>query len=370
MKIKIFDSVSDFYGSSRICRLIIEILRDSGHSVDAYVCLERLPADQIYAKNISFPMLVMAYLKNDPIAYIFGFIKRLHNFRTSLPLLLSDTDLIYCNTLSTVPVAWCCKRLGIPTVLHLHESANSVFIQLVGRLLLPIVADRLICVSHAVAKSWMLDKHPKTRVIHNGIPVYIEPGEVLPDQPRPYDLCFVGRLTEKKGIFFFLAALDVLSRDKPHLIKGQLRVAIAGGTLPGQVLPAEIQAMKSRENLEITYLGEIDDASHLFLQSKVACVPSLFRDPFPTVVLEAMRAGCAVVATELGGSREALAGACGELVKPGDVEALVDAIVRQHSDWVPATASHNRHVFTEQFTFDKFSNRLNALDILQNKARR
>jgi glycosyltransferase involved in cell wall biosynthesis len=367
MKIKIFDSVSDHYGSSRICRLIIQVIRDSGHDVDAYVCVERLPESQVYANTIAFPMLVMAYMKSAPLTYIFGFLARLRKFRKSLPSLLISSDLVYCNTLATVPVAWCCKKLGIPTVLHLHETANSAFMGLIGRLLLPLVADRLICVSHAVARSWKLDRHQKTRVIHNGIPDYSQPEQVLSDHPRPYDLCFVGRLTEKKGIRFFLAALDMLSSEKPQLIDGQLKVAIAGGTLPGQDLPPELEAMATRDNLQITYLGEIDDASDLFLMSKVACVPSLFSDPFPTVVLEALRAGCAVIATELGGSREALAGACGELVVPGDVVALVDAIVRQHSEWVFATAIHNRQVFTENFTFNQFNSRLLTLDLLDKK---
>ncbi len=364
MKITVFDSVSDYYGSSRICRLIMQVIRDAGHKVDAYVCVERLPEAQIYAKTIDFPMLVMAFLRKAPFTYVREFFSRFRKFRAVLPSLLTDTDLVYCNTLATVPVALCCKLLGIPTVLHLHETANSIFMRLVGRLVLPRVANRLICVSDAVAKSWQIDMHPNTLVIHNGIPDLVEPERVLSDKSRPYDLCFVGRLTEKKGIGFFLAALDVLSREKPQRIDGQLKVVIAGGTLPGQSLPRELDVITSRNNLQITYLGEISDASEVFIKSKVACVPSLFSDPFPTVVLEAMRAGCAVVATEIGGSREALAGACGELIKPGDVDGLVDAIVRQHSEWVPDSALHNRKVFTEHFTFEQFSKRLLKLDLL------
>ena len=135
--------------------------------------------------------------------------------------------------------------------------------------------------------------------------------------------------------------------------------------MPGQPLPVELESMTSRDDIKIIFLGEIDDASNVFLQSKVACVPSLFSDPFPTVVLEAMRAGCAVVATELGGSREALAGARGELVRPSDVIALTDAILRQVSEWVPSTAEHNRQIFTENFTFEQFKDRLLTLDLLK-----
>lgn len=364
MKITIFDSVSDQYGSSRICRLIIQIIREAEHDVDAYVSFERLPSSQHYARTIVFPLLVMTYLRTAPISYIRDFFARIRTFRSALPSLLTDPDLVYCNTLATLPVAWCCKVRGIPTVLHLHEMATSTFMGFVGRFVLPRVADRLICVSAAVANSWQIDNHPKTRVIHNGIPDLAHPERAETGQKRPYDLCFVGRLTEKKGIGFFLAALDALCRTQPPRFDQLLNVVIAGGTLPGQPLPPELESIASRTNIQINYLGEIDDTSEVFLQSKVACVPSLCHDSFPTVVLEAMRAGCAVVASELGGAKEALAGARGELVPPGDVTALVEAIVRQHAEWSPATISHNRQVFSEQFTFEQFRARLLTLDLL------
>lgn len=364
MKISIFDSVSDQYGSSRICRLIMQVMRDAGHNVEAYVCVDRLPESQRYAKTVAFPMLVMAHIRQAPLRYMIDFVSRLFSFKAKLPTLLTNTNLVYCNTLGTLPVAWCSKQLGIPTVLHLHETANSSIMRFIGRIVLPRVADRLICVSVAVAKSWQIDQHPSTRVIHNGIAdlSVLERAEL--GKTRQYDLCFVGRLTEKKGIGFFLAALDELSSAQQPRFASQLHVVIAGGVLPGQPLPPALENIASHSNLQITYLGEIDDTSAVFLNSKVACVPSLFQDPFPTVVLEAMRAGCAVVASELGGAREALSGACGELVPPGNIPTLVEAIVRQHEEWTPASVSHNREVFSGQFTFDKFRNRLLSLDIL------
>jgi glycosyltransferase involved in cell wall biosynthesis len=371
MRITVFDSVSDHYGSSRICRLIIQIIREAGHELDAYVSDEKLPESQRYAGCISFPILVMTHLRNTPSSYIRDFFARMRKFYVKLPKLLADSDLVYCNTLGTLPVACCCKLRGVPTVLHLHETASSVFLQLVGRVLLPRVADRIVCVSEAVARSWQLERHPNTRVIHNGIPDLSYPELPETGESRRYDLCFVGRLTEKKGIGVFLAALDVLGNEPSARLDRPLKVVIAGGVLPGhqQVLQA-LGEITSSKNLQITYLGEIDDVGEVFLQSRVACVPSLFHDPFPTVVLEAMRAGCSVVASELGGAREALAGAYGELVPPGDVSALVEAIVRQHAAWGPTTVLHNRQVFANQFTFERFRERLLVQDFLTSAQKR
>jgi glycosyltransferase involved in cell wall biosynthesis len=62
-------------------------------------------------------------------------------------------------------------------------------------------------------------------------------------------------------------------------------------------------------------------------------VPSTMPDPFPNVVLEAMAEGRAVVGTTLGGIPEmVIAGETGELVRPGDVAALANALERVLGD--------------------------------------
>lgn len=365
MKIAIFDSVSDQYGSSRICRLIIQALRDGGHNANSFVCIERLPEVHRYGIAFDFPLLVMAYMRKSPFRYLANLIIRTYKFWFKLPTLLADRDLLYCNTLATLPVALCGKVKGIPTVLHLHETANSRLMSFAGRHLFPIAADRIVCVSDAVAKSWQIDEHPNTRVIHNGIRDLLQHQHLSEYRQRPYDLCFVGRLTNKKGIGFFLEALDSIRNTQLSRLDRPLKVVVAGGTLPGEQMPPELESIISDAVLHMTYLGEIDDASEVFLQSKIACVPSLFHDPFPTVVLEAMRAGCTVIATALGGSREALAEAYGELVPPNDTAALAEAILRQLAEWKPTSVSHNHKIFARQFAFEQFRHRLLALDILK-----
>ena len=56
-------------------------------------------------------------------------------------------------------------------------------------------------------------------------------------------------------------------------------------------------------------------------------VPPSFHEAFPRVLLEAMAAGRAVVATRVGGVPEAVEdGVTGLMVPPGDVSALADAM--------------------------------------------
>jgi glycogen(starch) synthase len=65
----------------------------------------------------------------------------------------------------------------------------------------------------------------------------------------------------------------------------------------------------------------------LFRSARAVIVPSIWDDPCPTVVLEAMAAGRPVVASASGGIRDMVVdGVTGLLVAPGDVSALAQAI--------------------------------------------
>jgi len=76
-------------------------------------------------------------------------------------------------------------------------------------------------------------------------------------------------------------------------------------------------------------LGEVthDRVVELFNSARVVVVPSVWSDPCPTVVLEAMAAGRPVAAAASGGIVDMVVdGTTGLLVPPGDAAALADAL--------------------------------------------
>ncbi|HEX8003492.1 MAG TPA: glycosyltransferase [Mycobacteriales bacterium] len=137
----------------------------------------------------------------------------------------------------------------------------------------------------------------------------------------PGRLLFAGRLVEKKGVAVLLDAL----RDLPH--EGwSLEVAGDG--------PLRADLERRAAGLPVTFLGQCTrvEMARAMAAAEVVVVPSVpaasgDQDGLPVVMLEAMGAGAAIVASRLPGLDEAVVdGESGVLVPPGDVTALRDTL--------------------------------------------
>lgn len=182
----------------------------------------------------------------------------------------------------------------------------------------PDRVSRVAAVSSAVAtavalrdNSWLGDARLNAEVIPNFISDEIVLEEIPPTGPEA-PLLFVGDLSVDKGVETLLAAYRLLDSPPPLLL--------AGKTLPGT---AWIMPDGAR------WLGLLphDEAVTLFRSARAVIVPSIWGDPCPTVVLEAMAAGRPVVASASGGIVDMVVdGVTGLLVAPGDASALAQAI--------------------------------------------
>jgi glycosyltransferase involved in cell wall biosynthesis len=82
----------------------------------------------------------------------------------------------------------------------------------------------------------------------------------------------------------------------------------------------------------IRFLGQRDDVPALLAAADVYCQPNSAPEPFGVSVVEALWAGCPVVASAMGGPLEIVDASCGVLVPPGDDAALDAALRRLLSD--------------------------------------
>jgi glycosyltransferase involved in cell wall biosynthesis len=143
--------------------------------------------------------------------------------------------------------------------------------------------------------------------IANGITVerYREPGRPPEEVRRELGVApdgqlvtCVARLHTRKGQPYLLQALATLASDYPDL-----RLLLVGEGPEEAEVRAEIARLGLGERVLME--GHRSDVADLLHASDVVCLPSR-REGFPRVVLEAMAAGRAVLATDVVGTREAV----------------------------------------------------------------
>jgi len=127
------------------------------------------------------------------------------------------------------------------------------------------------------------------------------------------------RLVPRKGHVDLLAALPALVRRVPEVL-----MLCAGDGPLSRSLPALAEAAGLANR--VRFLGHRDDMPSLLAAADVVCLPSRV-EGMPLAILEAMAAGRAVVATDVGGVAEVIAdGSTGRLVPPQNPAALAMAL--------------------------------------------
>jgi len=208
-------------------------------------------------------------------------------------------------------------------------NKNMISIKIFDRFLTRMKA--ITFVSDYLRKTF--EKHLQTRSINKNLVVHmsVDTGLFLPGVEcgaikRKYSLkspvfLFMGHLIPRKAPDAFVEALIALSRKDIEY------TALLIGKGP---LDKKLKKMISSNNLDdrIHLVGEVsfEDVPAYHACSDIFVLPSL-AEGLPTVILEAMSAESAVIATSVSGTPEAIrAGYNGLLIQPGDHNGLVQAM--------------------------------------------
>ncbi len=166
------------------------------------------------------------------------------------------------------------------------------------------------------------DVRAKGLVVGNGIepeePVSVEPTGLK----RPYVL-MLGRLVREKGFDIGIEAFSTLAPECPTLT-----LAIVGDGTERRALQAQVR--RRDLNNQVVFYGRADAQvrNRILAEAECLLVPSR-EEAFGIVALEAMRAGCPVVAAAVGGLPEIVQHEkTGLLVPPGDIRAMALAVLR------------------------------------------
>jgi glycosyltransferase involved in cell wall biosynthesis len=236
-------------------------------------------------------------------------------------------DLIHAHTSKAGVLGRLAARLtGVPSVFTAHTwcfaEGTSLKWKVLGMPSERIAArwsKRIITVSHAnrrVALQKRVGSAETLVTVHNGI--RDDPRRADPGAGDPVTLVMVARFSNQKDHATLLAALTG--------IRSPFRLLLVGD---GPTMPA-MQAESTRLGLQdrVEFLGLRTDIPGVLSQCQAMLLITRW-EGFPITILEAMRAGLPVIASDTGGVAEAVIHeGTGLLVPSGDVQAVRSSVTR------------------------------------------
>ena len=200
-----------------------------------------------------------------------------------------------------------------PIVATYHASAESSYAL---KLALPALRGSLEKIRAGIAVSeeawrWQSQQVGTDPVIiPNGVDTgrFAAARRVSESPERTAEVVFLGRLDEpRKGLDVFLQAMEQL----PH----KPRVTVIGAGAPRKV-----------EGVEFAGLVSEDEKAEILGRADIFVAPNLGGESFGIILVEAMAAGCAVVASDIPAFAAVCEGDAGLLFAPGDATALAQKL--------------------------------------------
>lgn len=180
--------------------------------------------------------------------------------------------------------------------------------------------------------------------IHNGMPQVAAQHQAKPSGNNPVVMTMVARFDQQKDHATLIRAIAGI----PNL---QLQLIGDGPTLP------TVQGLVAALGLtsQVKFLGFRSDIADCLAQSQIFALISHW-EGFPRTILEAMRAGLPVVATQVGGVAEAvLDGVTGFCIPPEDEATLRQRLQQlvQDAPLRQRLGAAGRQRYEAQFTFER-----------------
>ncbi|MGN0213345.1 MAG: glycosyltransferase family 4 protein [Muribaculaceae bacterium] len=212
--------------------------------------------------------------------------------------------------------------------------------------------DAFICPSQFMAQKMAQGgfSPSKLHVVSNFIdPVKLQTFTTTEQTIRKKQLCYVGRLSQEKGVATMIEAASRL--PYPLLIAGD-----------GPLTPQLKEKYASCSN--IRFLGRLnaDEVSKLLCSSYASILPSEWHENNPLGVIESLCAGTPVIGARNGGIPELISSTSGVVFTPRDVTNLQSAIEHTlETDW------NNNAIQAEAINRFSPERHLNQLSAIYNK---
>jgi glycosyltransferase involved in cell wall biosynthesis len=258
-------------------------------------------------------------------------------------------------------VAWLCRRLSIPYVLHLHGSRYRQFWDNASNPLNRALArmfskSAAVVVLGTVWKEYVSGKVPSfpadsivilpTATQDPGVPG-------LRPEPHPLHILFAGRHGARKGVWDLTEALGNLASD------GTWRATLSGDG-EYELTKTKLKERGIADRVDVPGWISTQAFTDLLAGTDILVLPS-YDENLPLSVVEAFARGIAVICTPVGALTDIVEHEkSGILVEPGNVQGLTEAIRRLlHDGQLRATlGAQARHVYEERLNLDSYAKRL------------
>jgi len=266
-------------------------------------------------------------------------------------------DLVSCHSTAAAFFGRITIRNKIPTTFTAHGWAFTKGAPLLRKYLAILIeriagkfCSKIICVSdfdRNLALKYKIISPSKIIVIHNGIEYSIHTFQ--PPMPN-VQIVFVGRLAQPKDPLLLLKSFNSLSSE----LKDKAEISIIGEGPKRKELEKFIKKNKLEEKIKL--LGSIsrERVFEVLRKSDIFVLISNW-EGFPYTIIEAMSSGLAIIASDVGGIKEALNDNCGILVKRGDGEEIENALEKliKNPSLIKEMGERAKEKVKREFSLDK-----------------
>lgn len=300
-----------------------------------------------------------------PLIFLYNFILCLFWLNLLKPTIVLGCNGGYPASRMTLLMVMVAKLLGIKTVLSIvsmpsRRKRSFIIYEWVLDKLAWFTSDTVIVNAHAISYALQnMRDMPKDKVvvIHNGLENKELNDKLINKLKRDCRIGFLSRMDYEKGCIILLDAFAKLAKKHTHICMVMVGSGIALSQLAKMV---DDYGLKEKIDIVGYYEGEVHDLLSTF---DIYAFPSLY-EGLPYSVLEAMRAGCAIVSTNVGGIPEVIRNSVdGLLVPPGSVDELEKAIetLINNQNYRISLGKNARKRFLDMYTLEIMNVRVKEL---------
>lgn len=289
-----------------------------------------------------------------------------------------EIDLVHCSLQISLFMGWLGIKFSMrkpKLVLAVHTTINrSKRYDLIDKYFyqwLMRSCDRVVFVCKAQEMHWV-SKFPFLKrcatVIYNGVDVdffdlkgFLKAGSILKAElgiaENSKVICHIAGFRPEKGHLILLRAFEKALEKIPNVYL----ILVGDGELHETIMDLT-KALKIKER--VYFMGNVSDVRPVLAASDVSVLASVAVETFSIAMLESMSMQVPMVATDMGGTAEAvLHNETGLIVSPGDYNQLTQALISilTHDNERKLMGKLSRNLVKEKFLNTNMVNRTSEL---------